>query len=312
MTGVVTARTQASSKKSVVPNQNKKLGGGGSMGHPHRPFHNAVCGQTDPFCSHALGARIPDGNAGRSLAYQVRGSILVGTNAAGVGGVCFLPYFPYMVSAATGTTGTITWNNTTQNVTASTAFASSISYYRIVSWGVKIGSILAATNNSGFVTVASASSIPTTTTVPDMEFDDAIMSPLNSFKGVTWISKRLSDYNLYYSVNSSTNTFPLPFNTYTGCVVQLTGPSSTNNCLLCELVMNLEFTPLADTASALLAVKGPVKNDAVLTGASHVQSVIKSAAVDGVEEVGKTIENLVMKSPLGMIATIGTDLLKAL
>jgi hypothetical protein len=310
--GVVAARSHATSEKSVLPSQAKRLGGSGK-GHPHANYHSAVCSQVDPFCSSALGARIPDGNAGRSIAYQMRGSFTVGIGASGLGGALVIPYYPYIYQTVAPATGTsLTWSSTYVAPAAATAFSSAVGMWRIVSWGVKVGSILNATNNNGFAVVASASSLNSTTgTVPDMEFDDARMFSLNTFKGTTWLSKRLSNYGLYNALNNATNGFPAVYDNYTAFVLQLQGTAATA-AVLCEVVMNLEFTPLQDSASALLAAKGPVKNDAVLTGASHVQAKVPATFMKDVDEVGSAIEGIVKSSPLGMIAQVGSDLLKAL
>jgi len=271
-----------------------------------------VCGQTDPFCPHALGARIPDGNAGRSIAYQVRGSFLIGT-AAGCGGALILPVFPYCYQFGTSATTTLTWSSTYSAFAAATAFSASVGQWRLVSFGAKIGSVLSATNNGGFLTIGSISQVNSTVVVPDMETDDSKMIPLNTFTGATWISKRLSDYNLYVVPDAATIAFPTTFNNYTGCMIQVVTPGGAqNNAVLVEVVMNLEFTPLMDSVSALLAAKGPVRNDSVLTGVSHLQSNIPATFAKGVEDVGTVIESVVKASPLGMIASIGSELLKAL
>lgn len=309
--GVVTAKVQASSQKSVLPNQ-KGMALRSKGTHPHANYHAAVCGQVDPFCSHALGARIPDGNAGRSIAYQVRGSFTIGTGAGSVGGALVLPFFPYTYQTATPAGSTITWGGTQSAFPAASAFTSLVGQFRLVSWGIKIGSILNATNNGGYVIVASASQLNTTVTVPDMEFDDARMFPLNTFAGTTWFSKRLSNYALYLGGNNNTLTLPQSLDNYTACVIQVQGTASTPASVLCEVVVNYEFTPVQDSASALLAAKGPVKNDAVLTGASHVQTHIPATIMKSVDDAGSVIADVVKSSPLGMIATIGSDLLKAL
>jgi len=182
-----------------------------------------------------------------------------------------------------------------------------------VSFGVRIGSILSATNNGGYLTIASTSNANGTVVVPDMELDDAKMIPLNNFTGATWLSKRLSNYNLYLANFSATQVgFPAPFENYTACMVQVVTPNAQSNAVLCEVVYNLEFTPLQDSASALLAAKGPVRNDSVLTGVSHLQSAVPATFSKGVEDVGSVIEDVVKRSPLGMIASIGSELLKAL
>jgi len=310
--GVVTAKVQANSQKSVVPNQDRRLGAG-KGGHPHAAFHHAVCGQTDPFCSHALGARIPDGNAGRSLTYQVRGSLILGANAAGIGGVVLKCNYPYQVILATGVSTTLTWVTTPTAFPGASAFSNSVGYWRCVSFGVRLGSILNATNNGGFMIVNSTATIPATITPPDMEYDDAKMVPLNNFTGSTWISKRLSNYALYQALDQNSSVgYPYTTDEYTSCIVTIAGCTPSTNALLLEVVTNYEFTPLPDTASAMLAQKEPVRNDSVLTGASHVQSLIPATFAKGVEDVGSVIESVVKSSPLGMIASIGASLLKAL
>lgn len=311
--GTIVVPGGGNSKKAIVPNQDKRMGGSGGS-HPHATFHHAVCGQTDPFCSHALGARIPDGNAGRSLTFQVRGNQVVSTNAAGAGGCLLVAEFPYNSNLLVGTanTTTLTFPPTLVQFPAASAFSASVGNWRCVSFGVKVSSILNATNNSGYIVIASTATVPSTVTVPDMEYDDAVMIPLNNFKGITWISKRLSNYNLYAALGGNSVSYPFTSDNYTKCVVTMIGQANVTAAVLIEFVANYEFTPLPDTASAMLAQKGPVKNDAVLTGASHVQNVIAATAVKGAEDVGSDILKLVKASPLGMIASIGSELLKAL
>jgi hypothetical protein len=145
-----------------------------------------------------------------------------------------------------------------------------------------------------------------------MEFDDARMMPLNTFTGATWYSKRLSNYALYVIQNSSTVSYPQSSNNYTYCSIQVCGaPANTPSVALVEVVYNLEITAMQDSAAAMLGQKGPTKNDAVLTGASHVQNSIPGTIMTGVEDAGKIIGDVIAKSPLGILGTIGSDLLKA-
>jgi hypothetical protein len=141
-----------------------------------------------------------------------------------------------------------------------------------------------------------------------MEFDDSRMFAMNDFKGATWLAKRLGNYAAFGSSNTSTYSVQ-GLENYPCCLIQVLGPTSTASVLLIEVCINIEANPVADTTGALLAQKGVPRNDAVITAASVVQNKVPGTFLSDVETAGKTIESIVSKSPLGIIANMGESIL---
>lgn len=68
----------------------------------------ALCAITDPFCKHAVGAKLPDGSPGNSLTSSARGFVTMVTSAsAGYSGFWFNPnnagYSTYTSTTASNT-----------------------------------------------------------------------------------------------------------------------------------------------------------------------------------------------------------------
>lgn len=292
--------------------QPKKSTMGATKDKVPQAFGTAVCGQVDAFCSAALGARIPDGNAGRSFTYQIRGTFTLATNAAGSASVIILPYMPYNYVIGTGAGTTITFTGATMNqLSAATTMNSLISGYRIVTFGVRVASILSSTNNSGSAVVSTTSYSPASVVTPDLEFDDSRMFALNDFKGATWMAKRLANYFQYKGNNSSTYAAGAN-DDYPCCLIQLAGCTASVTAVMVEVVYNLEAVPLSDTAGTMLSQKTKPRNDGVLTAASVAQNRAPGTFMTGVEDAGKAVEDIVMSTPLGGIAKAGEALLKLL
>ena len=142
----------------VNPTRFQRLGG---PGLPLRTIQNKICSLIDPFCHHAKGAKILDGNSAGSVPLQSRATFSVPIDASGNGLVYIgngsFPYNKLSVGSSTATdytTATVFTSVVDANVTAAT------DQYRIVSAGVSVRNNLSANNSQGQLTISRVTQFP--------------------------------------------------------------------------------------------------------------------------------------------------------
>lgn len=156
--------TQSKSKQHNAPKRSTKRKGAARPGRrktnmrvlasPARTpaFVHKICGNTDPFCPAARGAKQPDSGSIATLAVQSTTLIGPATNANGVAAVVLGPY-GYRV--ATGfTSNTLISTLGTDTLYDGMATFNTISQYRVVSFGVEVFNTASAMTSTGWLGVA--------------------------------------------------------------------------------------------------------------------------------------------------------------
>jgi hypothetical protein len=144
-----------------------------------------------------------------------------------------------------------------------TALAGQFEKYRIVSWGVKVYSTLAPTNQSGFFTVMTNPLFADGMDAASCFYEEVRTFPVTE-SSVQWISKPVGNSYLDYASIASAGSWD-------ECCVFASGlPASTSGCIQLEVYFNLECqvqlgaitstiaTPAADSKPHLLAAMGHV------------------------------------------------------
>lgn len=258
-----------------------------------------VCGLTDPFCDHSIGAKYFDSNGAKSLAYPQRTTFAIATDAAGQGSVLILPNYNNE------------WNYNPSSIvlpnvgfglagTASTLIANTANY-RVVSWGMRIHNVATPLNSSGMVYVRGFSSQlgGSYINVNAVGYNCDVIAniPLQDCHDVAIIGKKANNTSAFYTAPSMTchaGSTPSDWagpgwDAYTITVVG--GPVSSTP-LVVELIKNFEIVIDDFDATAQLMTPAPRDNPTVARASEIVTSTAKSVFIEGAAAASSYVKRL--------------------
>jgi len=231
---------------------------------------DTVHGLANPFSDSARGSKLPDADSSRSVAVTIRDSFnfsnITAANST-TNAICLNPSLAEAWNSPTAIGGTNITFGTMQPINDYTAVAAAFGKYRIVSWGVRIYSIQAPTEQSGnmkFMTLPFAIEAGT------FAYGGSFFEEVN-FTGVAngdvhWISKPIGNQYLDYVDIDSTHS-------WNSLVVYIDGcPEDTVNVFRAEVFYNLECQVKLSSVSASLATKADDHNPTLLAAASNVHN----------------------------------------
>ncbi len=258
--------------------------------------HDNLLSLVDPFCSDAGSAKVPDIGAGRTMTEQVRFLYTAVSDASGGLYLAFVPKVDniLLTSAAGVYSGTYSLSNSTSLVvTAGTQ-------YRITSMGVKIMSLLSATQSSGTLATGIGLAPPsgsTTYTAPDY-FNEWSVHPVGDATEWHVVSKPDSTESLdWNTVNTSDGTNETPIEGWQAIFVQGSGLPVSTSSFLIEAVYNFEFKISPSSAMAKLCTAQPVYNPQLLVARNEAFNQVNHTTVGNrdkfvrhvKQEVGKAV-----------------------
>jgi hypothetical protein len=192
--------------------------------------------------------------------------------AAGPGGVacCVIKPRPFDNVWCPGSTysgtGVTTWGSFQQGPNVSTVTAAA-GQYRIVSWGIRVFSQLAPTNQSGHIRfITSTEDVNTgaafTTTG---SFYEEISEYAVAGSNIHWVSKPVGiEWKEYIPISSLAS--------YEQLVIYATGLPASSDAFRVEVTFNVELQPKPNEIAAALATAALVSKPHVLQAASHVHA----------------------------------------
>lgn len=265
---------------------------------------SSVCSITNPFCPGAKGQRFTDGTGGNTLTEQIRGNYTIASNDAGYKAACFQPAAPY--GYIIGNSGNVTqvFPAAYESYSASSMVATYATKYRIVSFGVIVRCVAAATDAAGLVTLGTAgkAQAPSGSLVTGNEkYNEVVIKAIQPGMEYSWISKPIGPTaREFVSVSTSTSVTE----TWTSLYIEVTGAKFSTNVINVEWFLNIEYQVGPASAVAVLAKPGPVSNVAshVSTKAvTHMGSFIEGGVAAVEEAVTSTVKKAissVMDDPL--------------
>lgn len=272
-------RKAKSERVSLVPRRT-----GSASQHPKSDLmtlHRQVCGLTDPFCEHAVGAKIPDRSNARTLAQTYRGSVTLSTGASGELAYWFYPQYAFLpyTSFSAGVLPAVTgWVNYAANPGAITGATS----YRIVSCGFTLQRLTNQMNSSGVLqlrqwageNLASYGSTDVSSFVASSMLNQAFVN----MDTVSCIPARTSHpAEVFNTVTSDLNSvIGAPLNKIAPVTIYVSGGPANTGVLLLEFVINYEVMFDDITGLGQLATPPPKANPHVVGAASIVTSEAKS------------------------------------
>jgi hypothetical protein len=299
----VVVKQKAKSKTKPVVKSNKVSHNGQQM---MKAVH-AVCSITDPFCSHANGAKYPTGSA-RSLAYSQKRLFTTSSDAAGNFAWLFLPNYLCFWNTIGGVSGT-TCTFSTFATTDSSQITSSA--YRVVSFGIKVKRIAPPLTSSGMLFVKTfgvANGLALgTIDMGTMNCDEHDEIPLQDAKDVAIVGRRINPMPAQELISPSQTWFsgstPTSWvgNGWSPIFIGGSGLPASIGVVSIELVINYEIV-LDDSTGLAQIMTPPVPSNTMMMKTSEVvSSTTKSIFNKGVEMAGKVVQK-------AAIAAIGSYL----
>lgn len=252
-----------------------------------------ICGLSDPFCSHANGAKYPDPSGVRTLPFTRRLRTVLATDASGYANLLINPQWAFQPHAAvnvwTGNAVT-SWSNY-----AGAGAIAGVIGYRIVSTGYLCRRISAPLSSSGLLhirqyapeTLSTAAPIDTTT----FNASNHLTIALQDAKEVAVMLERTSQMpQTFYNPNNdvsavaSSSTHGFAYST-----ISLSGAPATTACLDIEIIINFEVIFEDSSDLAQVATPAVPANSTVTEAAAKVTSTINPISNGGPSLLGKQI-----------------------
>lgn len=233
-----------------------------------------ICGLTDPFCEHAIGAKYPDASSIRTLTFSYRDRLTLSSTAAGEVSMIFLPGYQFR-PVALATAGVV------PNVTAWANFAvnsviTGVAAYRIISVGARLTCVASSFTAAGLVSIRvhSAEPINNLTTIDISSFNatKSIDIPLNKVDDLLVVCPHTSQMPQHFydqtsdPINISAGTTPKGFYPFT---IYVSGAPASIPVLSIEWIINYELT-FGDNSGLQQVATPPPKPNLVLTNAAAV------------------------------------------
>lgn len=272
-----------------------------------------LCGLTDPFCDEAGKHQIPDQGAGHTFTEQIRYVDTLGSNT---NGDCYYAVgakanYPLLPSSA----GNYAANWTVSN--AASLLTTAGSEYRVISYGVRLISQLAATNCSGTLAIGIGAP-PSVNSAIQLSPDGYTHYEIHAIGSDSeWHivgSPLTAEYLNLETVGFTATTTADPLSTWNAIFINATGlPISTASCFRIEIVINVEFTFAPVSTLKKLARPQPVYNPSVMQQMNEVSRnhghVIKGARDKVKAHLKREAKKAIVKHVLPMIAKKATALL---
>lgn len=248
---------------------------------------HAVCGITDPFCRHAIGAKYPDFSPIRTIPYSYRGMTTMTSASDGAQLWMWHPSFSYQpftqVEARSGSTA-ISWINF-----GTFAPIAGITQYRIVSSGFTLKRICAPLTTSGTLSIRSWPSAEgsSLTVVDGLSYSASttVDIPIQDCKEVAFITNHSTRRPEHLVDESSDEPSVGLFrdNGFCPATVFISGAPISTAIFSIQIVIHYEIVLEDSSNLAQLATLPPPANEALTSAAAKVTSSAKSIFSNGVK-----------------------------
>lgn len=218
----------------------------------------------NPFSASARGSKIPDSDSTKSVPISIVSRRSMASDAAGKIGVHIAPKLSECTSFGTTITGSvITTIGTAGPLPDYTALAAQFSSYRIVSWGVKVYSTLAPTNQSGYFTCITDPTFSSGFDTASSFFEETLTFPLSE-TSVQWVSKPVGNqYRDYIPIANQASWDHL--------FIYMDGmPASTSGAMQVEIYFNLECQVSLGSLSSAIATPSAEHKPHILAASAAV------------------------------------------
>lgn len=288
-----------------------------------RNMVTACCALVDPFSEMCRGCKLPDGQNGKSMPFQIRGHVGLVVDSGGYACMQFAPVFPYgILNTASRSSATYTLNADTNTYYVPSVF-SNFSNFRVVCGAIKLVVNSSVPNTSGSIilsTLENAIATGGTWTSGSLDALEVFSSALATGKEFIWTTRPVGPRTFQGCLfNSTTNTGGN--NAFTSLVVDLYGGTYTSasaaTSIDVEYVFNLEcqFITTSGSSSAgfgHLTPPDPPPNPRAINHAAEVHRRIPTTHEGNTDSFSKKVEAVAQKVAIGAFEKGGEYLLEGL
>jgi len=289
---------------------------GGKQAVPASALHY-VCGMFDPFCEHALSAKVPSQGAFRSVSANISDFVTLGVKADVTTADNYIAV-RYACGLDAGIHSDGVMNNSVVTVMSASdssyqASLTDISTYRVVCAAVKFRYTGAPISASGFFRIYKLSNGAAGTTIgghfPDQLSDIGGLywdyTPMELAKGVTvFLNANTPDAKGFNGAGNATQK-----SFHEGCALFGVGLDSAAT-ITCELRQTIEFTSLNGTTASLIATPNHPFIPAIEQASSHLAGNLHVATGD-TKSVGAQVKAAAGKGLWDTIKYYGSKALDA-
>lgn len=279
-----TKRQVSRSTKSKSPKSNPRKRNSQRLSGQRQPpakLVQQVCALTDPFCSHANGAKYPDDSNTYTMAGTARWRVPMVTDADGSASLAFLPILSAGAFDLSAYIGVIT-GNTAVFTTPTGGFATApagIDTVRIVSAGFKAVRTAAPLTSSGTVFVrqygANRGASFGTIQVDDYQTPFVHDSALQDSKSITCISLHTNARPAnFYERPPVANFGTQPLQGFSPSYISVLGGPASVEVMSVEFVIHYEFTLTDSNTLGFFLEPPPPSNPLVTAAAAKVTSAL--------------------------------------
>lgn len=238
-----------------------------------------ICGLTDPFCTHAYGAKYPDDSSAKTLPSRINWLTTMFCNSVGNSSRLFLPHVG-MYAGQDAVPNLASYPSLSFSVIEAPKVAdmTGATGYRIVSAGLKIKRISAPLDSSGMVHIRSYSQEDGATfshlTANDLQVSNHMDVPLQDCKELTVLFPHTSQMpQVFYPVTDiAVNVVDWKAAGFGAILVSISGGPADATALQVELIMHIEYVFSDNAPLALVTTPSPPANPVVTSIAAKVTS----------------------------------------
>jgi len=233
---------------------------------------NQTAGLCNPWSPHAKGSKVPDSENSKSVPYTMVWHKSLTTDANGALAVNVRGRMASSLKQASlMTSSQVTTWDADENVTNYSEYSTAFDRFRIVSWGIRMYSTLAPTEQAGTIRIiTSPESANNGQNYDGSLFEEVVTIPLST-KDIFWVSKAQGiSARDYVSYSTTANYWDSLF-------VAVTGAKASSTALTMEITMNVEAQINFGSVTATLATPSATHKPHVMQAHSSVMSRVGSA-----------------------------------
>lgn len=261
-------------KKSTVPARlsygNPNLVTGSVGGISSTALHQQVVGLTNPWSVHARGSKVPDSDSSKSITSTISWPKTFSVNSSGKAAICVRPELNHNILVADAINGTlqqvITFNPSPVPVPDYAALEKAFDSYRIVSWGIRVYTTLAPTNQAGSYKIITLPEDP----IDGFSWGGSLWEETASFplsqQDIHWIAKPIGVAHKEYRALDTVQSWDRVF-------IAVEGAPASSEAFTIELVYNLECQINIGSISSTMATKAADHNPHVVGASSKTLAV---------------------------------------
>lgn len=273
-------------------------------------FVHRVCSLTDPFCSQAFQAKLPDDNSIKTLTWQARGYWNLDTDASGKGALMFSSDPENSIRGPLTWSGTsvTSWSAPAPYPNMAAAMSAGNPSLRVVSFGIRVVPTTSSMTDSGQIGVLVLN--------PDLDYN-VITNPISVNDMLNYAANVRSTMKnkkglaaVAFSTDITAKKFTRVLNPVAGqasnfgfdlLIPYVVGATASTTVAQVEYVVNYEFTYSIGTAFNQLSSPAAMASPALLQGKGYVNRVMDQVVEGGKEAVEANAKYYAKRAFAGLI-----------